>query len=170
MRLLAFLAALSILYMGCAGQGTAGPKGDPGPPGQPGVAGEPGPRGPAGKSLSPDLVKNIEDLLAVQNSPGENVVGSVAYSFGIAPRITGFIFLTDRGNLYKLENKNPRTLGEKIESGVKIADRNNFITLTRTTYGDDISQFFTAATSAGEVFTSADLKTWIATDRVPVEN
>ena len=62
MRLLTFLAALSLLYMGCAGQGTAGPKGDPGPPGQPGVAGEPGPRGPAGKSLSPDLVKNIDGL------------------------------------------------------------------------------------------------------------
>ena len=168
MKYLSVLIFYGIFYIGCAGQvGTPGPKGDIGPPG---AKGDPGPRGPAGKSVTPDMLKRLDNMLAKQNAPDESVVGSVAYSFGIAPRITGFILMTNMGKLYKLENMNPRTLGEKIEPAGMIAEKNNFITLTRTTYGDDISQFFTAATSAGEVFTSADLKTWIATDRVPVEN
>ena len=65
---------------------------------------------------------------------------------------------------------NPRTLGEKSEPAGMIAEKNNFITLTRTTYGDDISQFFTAITRSGEIFTSVDLKTWTTKDSIPINN
>lgn len=167
MKHIAVLILFSIIYIGCAGQtGIPGPKGDKGPPG---IKGDVGPRGPAGKSISPDMLKRLDTMLAKQNAPDESIVGSVAYSFGIAPMITGFIFLTNMGRLYKLENKNPRTLGDKIEPAGQIADKNNFITFTRTTYGDDISQFFSAVTRTGEVFTSPDLKTWTAKDSIPIK-
>ncbi len=76
-------------------QGLKGEKGD---------KGDKGKDGEDGKSVSKETIATLENILERNNS--ENIVGSEAYSFGLAPRITGFAILTNLGNLYKLENKN----------------------------------------------------------------
>ena len=154
----------AVFIFGCMGPGTPGPQGEAGsmgPPGPRGEKGERGPAGPSGKSVSSEVRKQIDAVLAAESAKSnEFVVGSVAYTFGIAPRITGFVFLTNHGNLYKLENKNPQELGGALEKMGRVASYTNFTVFTRTTYGDDIKQFFSAATDDGKIYTSENFTDW----------
>ena len=158
-----------LLFIGCAGLpigGSIGPQGVPGPAGDEGPKGPPGPRGPKGndgKSIPKELLVKIEGLIK-----NEVVVGAVAYSFGIAPRITGFAYLTSFGKVYKFENSNPQKLGNKVELVTQISKGNQFISLGRTTYGDDIKQFFTAVTMNGEIYTSEKLDSWTKMVKIPL--
>ena len=161
------------ILIGCVGlpNGSVGPQGEPGPAGPPGPKGPAGPRGAKGndgKSVSQDLIEKIEKSLNSNDS--ESIVGSTAYSFGIAPRITGFVYLTSSGKLYKLENKNPQQLGKNIEFVTQISKTQKFISLGRTTYGDDIKQFFTAVTQNVKIFTSEDFKSWNENGNIPISN
>ena len=155
---------LAVFIFGCIRPGTPGPQGEPGsmgPPGPKGEKGEHGSAGQPGKSVSAEMLKNIDAALATESAKSdESVVGSVAYTFGIAPRITGFVFLTNHGNLYKQENKNPQELGSALEKMGRVASYTNFTVFTRTTYGDDIKQFFSAATDDGKIYTSENLTDW----------
>ena len=159
--------------IGCAGLpiSPSGPQGEPGPEGPAGPKGPPGPRGPKGKEgrgISQELLDKIENSINSKNK--ESIVGSIAYSFGIAPRITGFAYLTSNGKVYKLENKNPQKLGGNIEFVNQISKNKKFVSLGRTTYGDDIKQFFTAVTQNGKIFTSEDLKSWNENASIPISN
>ena len=160
---------ISLLFIGCAGLpigGSIGPQGEPGPVGAEGPKGPVGPRGPKGadgKSVPKELLKKIEGLIN-----DEVVVGSIAYSFGIAPRITGFAYLTSSGKVYKLENNNPQKLGNKVVLITQISKEDQFISLGRTTYGDDIKQFFTAVTINGEIYTSEKLDSWTKMASIPL--
>ena len=160
---------IALLFIGCAGLpigGSIGLQGEPGPVGAQGPRGPVGPRGPKGadgKSVPKELLKIIEGLIY-----DEVVVGSIAYSFGIAPRITGFAYLTSSGKIYKLENSNPQKLGNKVELVTQISKNNQFISLGRTTYGDDIKQFFTAVTINGEIYTSEKLDSWMKMASIPL--
>ena len=161
------------LLFGCAGLpiGSVGSQGETGPAGPTGSKGPAGPRGEkgdVGKSVSQELIEKIEKSLSTNNS--ESIVGSTAYSFGIAPRITGFAYLTSLGKIYKLENKNPQQLGKSIEFVTQISKTKKFISLGRTTYGDDIIQFFTAVTQSGKIFTSEDLKSWNENATIPISD
>ena len=167
-----FSILILCILIGCAGlpNGSVGPQGEPGPEGPTGPKGPAGPRGEKGndgKSVSQDLIEKIEKSLNSNDS--ESIVGSTAYSFGIAPRITGFVYLTSSGKLYKLENKNPQQLGKSIEFVIQISKTQKFISLGRTTYGDDIKQFFTAVTQNGKIFTSEDLKSWDENENIPID-
>ena len=161
---------ITLLLIGCAGLpigGSIGPQGEPGPAGPEGPKGPVGPRGPKGangQNVPKELLEKIEAL----TSDNEVVVGSVAYSFGIAPRITGFAYLTSSGKIYKLENSNPQKLGNKVELGTQISKDDQFISLGRTTYGDDIKQFFTAVTINGEIYTSEKLDSWTKMASIPL--
>ena len=161
---------ITLLLIGCAGLpigGSIGPQGEPGPAGPEGPKGPIGPRGPIGadgQNIPKELLEKIEAL----TSDNEVVVGSVAYSFGIAPRITGFAYLTSSGKVYKLENSNPQKLGNKVELVTQISKENQFISLGRTTYGDDIKQFFTAVTINGEIYTSEKLDSWTKMASIPL--
>ena len=161
---------ITLLLIGCAGLpigGSIGPQGEPGPAGPEGPKGPIGVRGPKGadgQNVPKELLEKIEAL----TSDNEVVVGSVAYSFGIAPRITGFAYLTSSGKVYKLENSNPQKLGNKVELVTQISKKNQFISLGRTTYGDDIKQFFTAVTINGEIYTSEKLDSWIKMASIPL--
>jgi len=142
-------------------QGLKGEKGDKGERGEKGDKGDKGDKGKDGKdgkSASKETIAKLENILEMNNS--ENIVGSEAYSFGLAPRITGFAILTNLGNLYKLENKNTQTIGKLIEYVSRVDNKNDFISLSRTAYADDIKQYFTAVTKTGEVYISSDLKKW----------
>ena len=160
---------IALLFIGCAGLpigGSIGPQGEPGPVGAEGPKGPVGPRGPKGadgKSVPKELLKKIEGLIN-----DEVVVGSIAYSFGIAPRITGFAYLTSSGKVYKLENSNPQKLGNKVELITQISKEDQFISLGRTTYGDDIKQFFTAVTMNGAIYTSEKLDSWTKMASIPL--
>ena len=161
---------ITLLLIGCAGLpvgGSIGPQGEPGPAGPEGPKGPIGPRGPKGadgQNVPKELLEKIEAL----TNDNEVVVGSIAYSFGIAPRITGFAYLTSSGKIYKLENSNPQKLGNKVELVTQISKNNQFISLGRTTYGDDIKQFFTAVTINGEIYTSEKLDSWMNMASLPL--
>ena len=161
---------ITLLLIGCTGLpigGSIGPQGEPGPAGPEGPKGPIGPRGPKGadgQNVPKELLEKIEAL----TSDNEVVVGSVAYSFGIAPRITGFAYLTSSGKVYKLENSNPQKLGNKVELVTQISKDDQFISLGRTTYGDDIKQFFTAVTINGEIYTSEKLDSWTKMASIPL--
>ena len=161
---------ITLLLIGCAGLpigGSIGPQGEPGPAGPEGPKGPIGPRGPKGadgQNVPKELLEKIEAL----TSDNEVVVGSVAYSFGIAPRITGFAYITSSGKVYKLENSNPQKLGNKVELVTQISKDDQFISFGRTTYGDDIKQFFTAVTINGEIYTSEKLDSWTKMASIPL--
>lgn len=162
--LVSILTLLLLLLTGCIPQGSVGPQGPPGKDGatgKPGIQGKMGPMGPSGASVPADQLKKVEAILA-QNieSSNEHIVAIESYTFGLAPRITGFCFLTSHGRIFKMENKNTQVLGESISLVGKISDHRDFISLSRIAYGEDIKQYFVAATKSGMVFTTEDLKTW----------
>ena len=162
--LTSIVTLLLLLLTGCVPQGSVGPQGPPGKDGatgKPGIQGKIGPMGPAGSRVPADQLKNVEAFLAQNNeSSNEHIVAIESYTFGLAPRITGFCFLTSHGRIFKMENKNTQVLGDSISLVGKISDHQDFISLSRIAYGEDIKQYFVAATKSGMVFTTDDLKTW----------
>ena len=78
------------------------------------------------------------------------------------------VFLTNHGRIFKLENKTPQTLGQSIEFVGTIAERKDFVSITRIVFGEDIKQYFTATTSSGIIYTSEDLKIWNQNTTQPV--
>ena len=158
MKYLTSIVTLLLLLTGCLPKGSAGPQGAPGKDGAKGMT---GPMGPVGSSVPADQLKKVEAFLSQNNeSSNEHIVAIESYSFGLAPRITGFCFLTSHGRIFKMENKNTQILGESISLVGKISDHYDFISLSRIAYGEDIKQYFAAATKSGLVFTTDDLKTW----------
>ena len=167
MRYLTSIVTLLLLLTGCVPQGSAGPQGAPGKDGAKGMT---GPMGPVGSSVPADQLKKVEAFLAQNNeSSNEHIVAIESYSFGLAPRITGFCFLTSHGRIFKMENKNTQILGESISLVGKISDHYDFISLSRIAYGEDIKQYFAAATKSGLVFTTDDLKTWKSQGNIPLK-
>ena len=162
--LTSIVTLLLLLLTGCVPQGSIGPQGPPGKDGatgKPGIQGKIGPMGPAGSSVPANQLKKVEAFLAQNNeSSNEHIVAIESYTFGLAPRITGFCFLTSHGRIFKMENKNTQVLGDSISLVGKISDHQDFISLSRIAYGEDIKQYFVAATKSGMVFTTDDLKTW----------
>jgi len=172
MRYLTSIVTLLLLLTGCVPQGSAGPQGPPGKDGAKGLTGQgmTGPMGPAGASVPTDQLKKVEAFLSQNNeSSNEHIVAIESYSFGLAPRITGFCFLTSHGRIFKMENKNTQILGESISLVGKISDHYDFISLSRIAYGEDIKQCFVAVTKSGMVFTTDDLKTWKSQGNIPLK-
>ena len=171
MRYLTSIVTLLLLLLtGCAPQGSAGPQGPPGKDGATGLTGKTGPMGPAGSNVPPDQLKKVKTFLAQNNeSSNEHIVAIESYTFGLAPRITGFFFLSSHGRIFKMENKNTQVLGESITLVGKITDHYDFISLSRIAYGEDIKQYFVAVTKSGMVFTTDDLKTWKSQVNIPLK-
>jgi hypothetical protein len=173
MKYLTSIVTFLLLLTGCVPQGSAGPQGPPGKDGatgKPGIQGKIGPMGPAGSSVPADQLKKVEAFLTQNNeSSNEHIVAIESYTFGLAPRITGFCFLSSHGRIFKMENKNTQVLGESITLVGKITDHYDFISLSRIAYGEDIKQYFVAVTKSGMVFTTDDLKTWKSQGNIPLE-
>ena len=173
MKQITTFISLMFFLAGCTPQSVPGPQGPEGPRGIQGLQGEQGIKGPfgpagkAGKSISRDKLNKVETFLKL--SQQESVVGSASYSFGMAPTITGFCYLTSHGRVFKLENKNTQTLGEKVGFVGTIADHTDFIGLNRIVYGEDIKQYFNAVTRSGLIYTSEDLKNWIQNSSLPLD-
>lgn len=173
MKQITTFISLMFFLAGCTPQSVPGPQGPEGPRGIQGLQGEQGIQGPfgpagkAGKSISRDKLNKVETFLKL--SQQESVVGSASYSFGMAPTITGFCYLTSHGRVFKLENKNTQTLGEKVGFVGTIADHTNFMGLNRIVYGEDIKQYFSAVTRSGMIYTSEDLKNWTQNSSLPLD-
>ena len=170
MKQITTFISLMFFLAGCTPQsvpGPQGPRGIQGLKGEQGIQGPFGPAGKAGKSISRDKLNKIETFLKL--SQQESVVGSASYSFGMAPTITGFCYLTSHGRVFKLENKNTQMLGEKVGFVGTIADHTNFIGLNRIVYGEDIKQYFSAVTRSGLIYTSEDLKNWTQNSSLPLD-
>ena len=173
MKQITTFISLMFFLAGCTHQSVPGPQGPEGPMGIQGLQGEQGIQGPfgpagkAGKSISRDKLNKVETFLKL--SQQESVVGSASYSFGMAPTITGFCYLTSHGRVFKLENKNTQTLGEKVGFVGTIADHTDFIGLNRIVYGEDIKQYFSAVTRSGMIYTSEDLKNWTQNSSLPLD-
>ena len=173
MKQITTFISLMFFLAGCTPQSVPGPQGPEGPRGIQGLQGEQGIQGPfgpagkAGKSISRDKLNKVETFLKL--SQQESVVGSASYSFGMAPTITGFCYLTSHGRVFKLENKNTQTLGEKVGFVGTIADHTDFIGLNRIAYGEDIKQYFSAVTRSGMIYTSEDLKNWTQNSSLPLD-
>ena len=166
---ISFSYVLLILFInGCIPPELKLPSLPKGPKGERGKQGIQGPPGKPGQGLSSKQLESIDLLI---NDKYEYVVGSTSYSFGFAPTITGFAYLTNHGRLFKLENKNPQTVGKNIELIVRIAEKEDFIAINRIAYGEDIKQVFSATTREGKVYTSNNLKKWsIIQDKIILNN
>ena len=153
-----------LCFFGCIPKNIPGPQGLPGPvgpPGPPGPQGNPGNKGRDGKGIPKELIDKINQVIRDNNkSEIEVFTSSTSYSFGFAPTITGFVFLTNHGRLFKLENKNPQVLGTELSFITKIDSRKDFVDIKRIVYAEDIKQYFSVVTKSGIVYTSDDLKDW----------
>ena len=153
-----------MFFFGCTPSNIPGPSGPPGPTGPPGPAGKPGKpgiKGKDGKSVSKEILDKMNQIIAEHNNSEEEIIiGSASYSFGFAPTITGFVFLTNYGRLFKLENKNPQVIGTDFLFITKIDSRTDFVDIQRIVYAEDIKQYFVVVTKTGLVYSSDDLKDW----------
>ena len=156
-----------MFYFGCIPASSPGPKGPPGPigpsgsPGPPGPQGIPGIKGKDGISIPSKTLSQIDEILDKHNLPEEeSFISSASYSFGFAPTITGFVFLTNHGKVFKLENQNPQVLGKNVTFITTIDSGKDFINISRIVYAEDIKQYFSAVTKSGIVYTSENLKDW----------
>ena len=168
MRIRFFYVLLIVMVSGCIPPELKLPSLPRGPKGERGKQGIQGPPGKPGKGLSSEDLKAIDLLI---NNKSEYIVESTSYIFGFAPTITGFVYLTNHGRLYKLENKNSQTIGKDIELITRIAERKDFIAINRIAYGEDIKQVFSAATKEGIVYISDDLNKWsMIKNRITLNN
>ena len=110
-----FSFLLSTIFFSCisnSSPGISGPMGPMGPIGKQGEKGIQGPKGDRGekgepgKSIPKDKLKKLDQIiLKGSRLLEERIVGVSAYSFGFAPKVTGFVYLSSDGKIYKLENK-----------------------------------------------------------------
>jgi len=152
---------------GCIPKSIPGPKGPEGPPGPSGPSGPIGPqgipgiKGKDGDSIPFKTLHQIDQIIDEHNlSMEENIISSASYSFGFAPTITGFVFLTNHGRVFKLENQNPQVLGKNVTFITTIDNREDFTNISRIVYAEDIKQYFSAVTRSGIIYTSENLKDW----------
>ena len=139
-------------------QGLAGPRGEKG---EVGSKGEKGEKGEKGQGFDKKRLIEIDKIITeYKQSHDEFVVGATSYSFGFAPKVTGFVYLTNKGKIFKLESKNPNTLGQEIEFLTQISQSNIFTSISKTASGEDVKQYFTSTTLAGDIYSSENLKDW----------
>ena len=128
-----------LIFFACIPNNIPGPQGlqgPAGPPGPPGPKGNPGIKAKTAKVFPKELIDNINQVIRYNKaSEIEVFTSSTSYSFGFAPTITGFVFLTNHGRLFKLENKNPQVLGTDISFITKIDSRTDFVDIKRIVYG-----------------------------------
>ncbi len=167
---------LALFIMSCSTtgpQGPPGPQGEPGTPGKqglPGKQGNPGEPGAPGK-VDPALIQKLEDALngGLDKTKKEVVTASVHFSFGIAPPSMGFAIMTNHGNLYQLKNKNPVTMGDSFEFLVRVAEHEDFVSLSFLSGGEGQKHFYMAITESGQTYVSEDLKKWSYKGDIPLK-
>jgi len=174
-----YVLILALFLMSCS---TTGPQGPPGPPGElgapgnQGLLGKQGPPGESGKAgapgkVDPELIQKLEDALngGLTEELKEVVTASVHFSFGIAPPSMGFAIMTNLGNIYQLKNKNPVTIGDNFEFLVRVAEHEDFVSLSFLSGGEGQKHFYMAITEIGKSYVSEDLIKWSYKGDIPLK-
>ena len=175
---------LTVIWFGCATPGP-GPQGPPGPQGELGTQGVPGPQGPPGEQgpqglkgdpgpageVDPAIIKKLEDALnsGLFGEKKEVVSASVHFSFGIAPPKMGFAVMTNYGKIYQLKNKNEVTMGDSFELLVRVAEYDDFVSLSFLSGAEGQKHFYMAITESGKSYVSEDLKKWSYKVDIPLK-
>ena len=130
------ILSLVLIIISCASfNGATGPTGPPGkdgkqgPSGPKGEQGKVGPRGPIGlpgKSVPEPIMNRVNQYLDLRDK-SEIIVDVTSYSFGFAPMVTGFSFLTNFGHVFKLENKNIKRILLSLFILVIFPNKNYFL-------------------------------------------
>jgi hypothetical protein len=81
----------------------------------------------------------------------------------------GFAVMTNFGNIYQLKNKNPVTLGDNFELFVRVAEHNDFVSLSFLSGGEGQKHFYMAITESGKSYVSEDLKKWSYKGDIPLK-
>jgi hypothetical protein len=169
------------MWLGCAtlgpgSQGIPGPQGELGPQGEPGIQGDRGPEGSKGDpgptgEVDPSLIKKLEDALNDMQSAAkkEIVSASVHFSFGIAPPVLGFAVMTNYGRIFQLKNKNEVTMGDNFEFLIRVAEYDDFVSLSFLSGAEGQKQFYMAITESGRSYVSEDLKNWSSKVDLPLK-
>ena len=175
---------LTVIWFGCATpgpgpQGPPGPQGEPGAPGKqglPGIQGNPGAPGKQGNpgdpgKVNPALIQKLEDALngGLAEVKEEVVTASVHFSFGIAPPSMGFAVMTNYGKIYQLKNKNEVTMGDSFELLVRVAEYDDFVSLSFLSGAEGQKHFYMAITESGKSYVSEDLKKWSYKGDIPLK-
>ena len=170
-----YFLILSVIWLGCATLGS-GSQGIPGPQGEPGIQGDRGPEGSKGDpgptgEVDPSLIKKLEDALNDMQSAAkkEIVSASVHFSFGIAPPIMGFAVMTNYGKIYQLKNKNEVTMGDNFEFLIRVAEYDDFVSLSFLSGAEGQKHFYMAITESGRSYVSEDLKNWSSKVDLPLK-
>ena len=167
-----YFLILFVVWLGCATLGP-GPQGIPGPQGEPGTQGDRGPQGSSGPAgeVDPDLIKKLEDVLNDMQSASkkEIVSASVHFSFGIAPPVLGFAVMTNYGRIYQIKNKNEVTMGDNFEFLIRVAEYDDFVSLSFLSGAEGQKQFYMAITESGRSYVSEDLKNWSFKVDIPLK-
>ena len=169
------------MWLGCAtlgpgSQGIPGPQGELGPQGEPGIQGDRGPEGSKGDpgptgEVDPSLIKKLEDALNDMQSAAkkEIVSASVHFSFGIAPPILGFAVMTNYGRIFQLKNKNEVIMGDNFEFLIRVAEYDDFVSLSFLSGAEGQKHFYMAITESGRSYVSEDLKNWSSKVDLPLK-
>jgi len=170
-----YFLILSVVWLGCATPGP-GPQGIPGPQGEPGIQGDRGPQGSKGETgpageVDPSLIKKLEDALNDMQSAAkkEIVSASVHFSFGIAPPVLGFAVMTNYGRIFQLKNKNEVKMGDNFEFLIRVAEYDDFVSLSFLSGAGGQKQFYMAITESGRSYVSEDLKNWVSKVDLPLK-
>ena len=173
-----FLVGLILTLAACSATGPPGPQGPAGEPGQSGETGSPGLEGPAGqigpagKSAPEELVRELENALKKLNESdkykSETLVSSTYFIFRSAPPRTGFVLLSNLGNVYTMRNVNPTTVGSEFSHWTRIDSQNDFVGLTILPKTEVSKPHFLAVTASGRHYYSKDLKNWSYQSTVPL--
>ena len=173
-----FLVGLILTLAACSATGPPGPQGPAGEPGQSGETGSPGLEGPAGqigpagKSIPPELVRELENALKKLNESdkykSETIVSSTYFIFRSAPPRTGFVLLSNLGNVYTMRNVNPTTVGSEFSHWTRVDSQNDFVGLTILPKTEVSKPHFLAVTASGRHYYSKDLKNWSYQSTVPL--
>jgi len=169
------------MWLGCAtlgpgSQGIPGPQGELGPQGEPGIQGDRGPEGSKGDpgptgEVDPSLIKKLEDALNDMQSAAkkEIVSASVHFSFGIAPPVLGFAVMTNYGRIFQLKNKNEVIMGDNFEFLIRVAEYDDFVSLSFLSGAEGQKHFYMAITESGRSYVSEDLKNWSSKVDLPLK-
>ena len=169
------------MWLGCAtlgpgSQGIPGPQGELGPQGKPGIQGDRGPEGSKGDpgptgEVDPSLIKKLEDALNDMQSAAkkEIVSASVHFSFGIAPPVLGFAVMTNYGRIFQLKNKNEVIMGDNFEFLIRVAEYDDFVSLSFLSGAEGQKHFYMAITESGRSYVSEDLKNWSSKVDLPLK-
>ncbi len=81
----------------------------------------------------------------------------------------GFAVMTNYGKIYQLKNKNEVTMGDSLKLLVRVAEYDDFVSLSFLSGAEGQKHFYLAITESGLSFVSEDLKNWSSKGDIPLK-